>query len=389
MNTSINEIYALGISHNPFPLPLPDGTYFPDYLSQGDPRALEFLTQFDRVRSKPWDACSILDLGCSEGSTTLGLSQTDAHVYGVEGRADGVHRARVLRDILGFDKTDFAVGNVDHESSFREVDAIFNAGILYHLEDPVRFLERCAKNAREFMYVDTGHAPRSQQERENSKFSVQFGDTYTIERHGLTLDVVDFAEPHVREERQNGLRRGPRAGIGNTNSVWLAHHSLIALMEKLGFPHHDTIKDVPVIPRLRTCFFRERPRDVVDLGPLARPLPRREPQARSVPNANARDIAYLVDRKRPVTVVGHEPLVAKVCDDLETHGIAIGERIVVPGAVGDMIPTRAMQRILDGRDGLLVIATDDLRQNIDRIMLLDRFEYVFSSFAQMHLLKQL
>ena len=82
-------------------------------------------------------------------------------VYGVEGREDGVRRADAMKAIQGFEKTHFSVGNVDHATSYRKVDGIFNAGVLYHLEDPVACLERCAENARLFVYLDTGHKPRT------------------------------------------------------------------------------------------------------------------------------------------------------------------------------------------------------------------------------------
>ena len=159
MPPSVNQLYSLGVSHNKFPVPLPDGTYYPDHMTVLDARPMEFLTNYNRVRTADWKNLSFLDLGCSEGSTTLGLSQMGSEVFGVEGRGDAVARANALREIVGFKRTHFSIGNVNDESVFREVDGIFNAGILYHLEDPVTFLERCAKYARHFVYVDSGHAP--------------------------------------------------------------------------------------------------------------------------------------------------------------------------------------------------------------------------------------
>src|SRR5204863_4150526 len=124
-------------------------------------------------------------------------------------------------------------------------------------EDPVACLERTAENARLFVYLDTGHAPRDEAERQGSKFAPKFGKTYQIDYKGLQLDAVDFAEPgNTAEKQADGIRRGPRSGIGNSNSLWLTHESAVALMAKLGFPHHQTVSNQPKFPRLRTAFFR-------------------------------------------------------------------------------------------------------------------------------------
>lgn len=375
----MDSLYKLGVPHNIFPIPLPDGTFYPDHLANHDSRPHEFLTQFNRVRTKDWKDCSFMDLGCSEGSTTLRLSQMGSTVYGVEGRADGVERAKLLREILGFDKTNFSVGNVDEESTFHEVDGIFNAGILYHLEDPVTFLERCAKSAREFMYIDTGVAPRSKEEREGSKFSAAFGKTYTLDYKGLILDVVDFAEPKDVEEKKGGMRRKPRSGIGNTNSVWLSHASQVELMKVLGFPYHEVISDRPVIPRLRTAYFRTPPAAMKDIGEYIQPVPKALPQPEAIRNSRLRDIDYLKRQQRPVTLCGREPLLSQSLKDLERQGIEVSAVVEIPG--DGPIGVGGLRKQLEGKSGFLVLAVPNPHDVIFRIMLLDQFEYIFSSFG--------
>lgn len=378
---TVDAIYDLGISHNKFGIALPDGTHYPEYSRNftGE-RALEFLTHFDRVRDRDWSDCSFLDLGCSEGSTTFEISQMGSTVYGVEGREDGIRRAEVIKCILNFERTHFSVGNVDHASSYREVDGIFNAGILYHLEDPVTCLERCADNARLFVYLDTGHAPRSETEQQSSKFVRNFGRHYKIDYKGLELDAVDFAEPKNTSEKQgDGMRRGPRSGIGNSNSVWLSHESAIALMAKLGFPHHETIKDYPHIPRLRTCFFRTAPKPIKPIQTYLKPLPKLLPSDEATLRTRERDIAYLHSKGEPVLLMGREPMMSQVERDLNDADIAISERIILPG---EGSPGKGMLNDLTkGREGLVVVAAPDFIKIIRDLVVLDRFQYAFASFA--------
>ncbi len=378
---SVDAIYELGISHNKFGLPLPDGTHYPEYATNvSGERALEFLTHFDRVRDKDWSECSFLDLGCSEGSTTLELSQMGSTVYGVEGREDGIRRAEVMKSIQGFEKTHFSVGNVDHASSYRKVDGIFNAGVLYHLEDPVACLERCVENARLFVYLDTGHKPRNEAEQQNSKFARNFGKSYKVDFKGLELDVIDFAEPTNKAEKQaDGLRRGPRSGIGNDNSVWLSHASAIALMAKLGFPNHETILDYPSIPRLRTAFFRTPPRTAKAIGPFLKPLPKLLPPKEAILRTRERDVNYLRMKREPVLLIGREPLLSSIERDLADAGIAVGERIILPGE--GAVSKAMLNELTKGMRGFVVVATPDASKIIRGLVILDRFAYAFSSFA--------
>ena len=401
MKKPVTDLYDLGVPHNIFPLPLPDGTYYPDHLANYDERPEEFLAGFNRCRDKDWSDYTFMDLGCSEGSTTLKLGQSGARTYGIEGRADAVERANALKAILEFDNVDFKVGNVDHEEIYHEVDGLYNAGILYHLEDPVTFLERCAANTRHFMYVDTGHAPRSQEELEGSKFNPSFGDRFTIDYKGLTLDVINFDEPRDTGEKQkDGTRRKPRSGIGNTNSVWLSHASLVDLMRELGFPYHEVVSDRPIIPRLRTCFWREEPGPKRELGDMAQPLPPRLPQAEAVAITRERDIAYLQKRFAPtferapwvskiiarlkghsVTALGRAPLLPKIVADLERNGITVGEVIEIPGNFEDPIGLGHLLKLCEGKSGPLAIAVHNTHGVVLQLMLLDRFDYIFTSFG--------
>ena len=376
----IEAIYRLGISHNKFGVPLPDGTMYPDHAADvSGKRALEFLTHFNRVRDHDWSDCTFLDLGCSEGSTTFELSQMGSTVYGVEGREDAVCRAQALKSVLGSEKTHFYIGNVNDPSAYRQVDGIFNAGILYHLDDPVTCLERCAENARLFVYLDTGHAPRSEVEREKSKFAAKFGRSYKINHKGLELDVIDFEEPNVPEKLADGTRRGPRSAIGNSKSVWLSHESAIALMAALGFPYHETVSDAPKFPRLRTCFFRTQPAPKEPIGSFLEPLPELLPQNEAFLRSRQRDSAYIRSTGQPVLLIGREPLLSIVRRDLADEGIPISEAIAIPGE--GPVPRGVINELTRGRSGFVVPATADVIKTVRDLTILNRFEYAFASFA--------
>lgn len=380
----LDVLYSMGISHNKFPLPLPDGSFYPDYMFRLDKRPFEFLTHFNRVRDKAWEECTFMDLGCSEGSTTLGLSQMGSTVYGVEGRSDGVDRARIFAKMLGYDRTHFEIKNVDFDDAYREVDGIFNAGVLYHLEDPIACMERCAKHARHFVMVDTCHAPRSAEEQANSKFGPLFGAKRTLDYNGLKIDAIDYTEPADTEEKQDGRRRGPRAGIGNTISVWIAHAGLVDLMKELGFAHHQILADKTHVPRLRTVFWREAPRPTEPLGGFRKPLPPAEPAATAIAAARSRDLAYLKSTKTPVVVAGHAPWLGAIAEELRGEGVTVTAEIEMPGEAGKRLNRGHLDAYLSDEMRHVVLATPQAPRGAFDLMILDRFDYAFTSFAMAH-----
>lgn len=283
---------------------------------------------------------------------------------------------------MGFESVDFRVENVNDDTSFREVDGIFNAGILYHLDKPLEFLVRTCENAREFVYLDTGHAPIDDQEMGRSKFLKNFGKRYTLEFRGLTLDVIDFAEPgDTRERDEKGRRRGPRSGIGNSNSVWLTHESTVELMRKMGFEHYEQVNYTPIIPRRRTCFFRNAPQPARVPLTFTHSLPRPLPRAQAVAATMARDLAYLRSASRPITVMGSEPGLSAVAAHLRGHGIAAFSAVPLPVGEGGKVSLGKLETAIGDRDGIVVLAVGEPLQIMRKLVKLDCFSLALTSFG--------
>src|SRR5262245_5624357 len=104
--------YRLGASSNLFSGVLPEGIYYPAYTTLEDQRPLEFISIAGQVLEKPWNQCTILDLGCGEGTSTTAIARTGARVIGIEGRPQVVARAQYLRDRLGYSNMEFRTGSV-------------------------------------------------------------------------------------------------------------------------------------------------------------------------------------------------------------------------------------------------------------------------------------
>ena len=78
-------------------------------------------------------------------------------------------------------------------------------------------------------------------------------------------------------------------------------------------------------------------------------------------------------------LIGREPLLSLVRGDLEQAGIDIKEELVLPGE--DRTPRGELNQLTKGKSGLVVVAAPDVIQIIRDLVILDRFQYAFGSFA--------
>lgn len=101
---------------------------------------------------------SILELGSLEGSHTVHLARPVGveRLTALEARADSVRRARFVNEVLGFDHVTVAQADLEEcdLTSFGTFDAVYCAGLLYHLSRPWLVLAQLATVAP-ILFLDT------------------------------------------------------------------------------------------------------------------------------------------------------------------------------------------------------------------------------------------
>jgi len=109
---------------------------------------------------------SILELSSFEGGHTLQLAAPPfvERVLGLEGRPENIARARLATELLGRGNIDFAEIDLDQETGQLEqlgrFDAVFCAGLLYHLTKPWTLIEKVAKMTDAF-FLDTHYSEKA------------------------------------------------------------------------------------------------------------------------------------------------------------------------------------------------------------------------------------
>lgn len=88
----------------------------------------------------------ILELGCFEGGHSVRLASPPfvERLVGLEGRPENIARARLATQVLGRGNTEIRQVDLEEASlaQFGRFDAVFCAGLLYHLKRPWRLLTR-------------------------------------------------------------------------------------------------------------------------------------------------------------------------------------------------------------------------------------------------------
>jgi SAM-dependent methyltransferase len=98
------------------------------------------------------EARSILELGSLEGGHSFAMASWPQveQVVAVEGRAANLRRARFVQSVVGQEKVRFVQANLETVdlSSLGDFDAVVCMGLLYHLPQPWRLLERIGRVSR-------------------------------------------------------------------------------------------------------------------------------------------------------------------------------------------------------------------------------------------------
>jgi len=99
---------------------------------------------------------NMLDIGCNSGWFTFDLAERGARsVDGVDLRAHNIEQARFLRDYFQLETTRFDVADALSFDDDRRWDVVLNLGVLYHVTDPLRLLQRTYELCERFAVVDT------------------------------------------------------------------------------------------------------------------------------------------------------------------------------------------------------------------------------------------
>ncbi len=397
-----DEKYRLGPSNSVEAIQLPDGSIYPDMALEKDfnsNRRETILRFYTRKLMGPDAAITFMDLGCNEGVTCLNLGRDGDRVIGLEGRDHSARRGRFLAEILGMDRVSIQTANILDFSAIPKADGAFAAGILYHLTDPIGFLDALGRNTSTAIYIDSHFAPDTEDELASSNFASVVVPRQDVTFNGHNLKTFWYREPaKIEEIDDNKKYRHPRSGMGADHSIWLQLDGWREIMAYHGFIHAHSINVNKQTLRAKFLFTREEIGGFAPEYKEACEADRKQILANlevdrknQIEKAVENDLNFLrngkTEKDRALVISSPEwahPIMRLLKrNDVSVEGMAI---IRERGSDGGFSRSE-IDRCLRERKPNFVILADDIFEPVYRHLMLDaQLDYVFTSFAS-HILQ--
>lgn len=177
----------------------------------------------------------ILDIGCLEGYFSFECARQGADVIGVDGRIINIKKCEFVRSVLKIRNADFRKDDAMRitQKRYGDFDVVLALGLLYHLENPWRFLKNIRQLCAGVLLLETLVATDEHPQRlddwqpDLSKLQpisfgrkTYYGKYFQEFREGTAAVVREFS---------------PRAALRNDQAVWLTLPSLVQMLKDTGF----------------------------------------------------------------------------------------------------------------------------------------------------------
>jgi 2-polyprenyl-3-methyl-5-hydroxy-6-metoxy-1,4-benzoquinol methylase len=132
---------------------------------------LRFTKQFLRMLFPDGFAGKrVVDLGCLEGGYTVELARAGFDALGIEVRQSNFENCQRVKAGTNLPNLTFACDDVHNLAKYGVFDVIFCCGLLYHLDEPRKFVDLMAQVCRRVVIIDTHVA----ETRRNGKFRLSW-----------------------------------------------------------------------------------------------------------------------------------------------------------------------------------------------------------------------
>lgn len=163
----------------------------------------------------------IVDLGCLEGGYAVEFAREGFESLGIEVRKSNIENCNYVKSHTNLPNLRFACDDVRNLERYGMFDAIFCCGILYHLDQPRKFMEQMSRACRRVLIIDTHVAA----DQPNSRFKL----SEITENEGLSGRWF----PEFEEEEHR--HRDPWSSWDNPKSFWPMKLDLIQALRQLSF----------------------------------------------------------------------------------------------------------------------------------------------------------
>jgi len=172
----------------------------------------------------------VVDLGCLEGGYSVEFARMGFHVLGVEVRDSNMAACHYVKARTNLPNLEFVQDDVWNVAKYGTFDAAFCCGLLYHLDQPKRFLQLLSSITKELLIVQTHFATEKLESHHSLSPNI-------VENEGiLGRWYMEFPDDKTFQSRQEYRS----ASWDNRKSFWIQREYLLQTIENVGF---DTVME--------------------------------------------------------------------------------------------------------------------------------------------------
>lgn len=168
----------------------------------------------------------IIDLGCLEGGYTVEFARAGYEATGLEARKVNFSKCEYVAQNVDLDNLHFVLDDARNVSRYGTFDAVFCAGLLYHLDQPLSFLRQLRTATERVLILDTHVAMQRRPKYWRKRLS------RTTENEGVPGRWYDDYRAGISREDLEGALE---ASYGNPRSFWVEKMHLINALREVGF----------------------------------------------------------------------------------------------------------------------------------------------------------
>jgi 2-polyprenyl-3-methyl-5-hydroxy-6-metoxy-1,4-benzoquinol methylase len=195
---------------------------------------------------RPHQEISVIDLGCLEGGYTVEFARAGYQATGLEVRQANLDRCSEVQESLSLPNLRFVLDDARNLADYGSFDAVFCAGLLYHLDNPVSFLDTVSKSTKRLLVLDT-HVAMARRPRYWRKRLSRMTEHEGVPGRWYR----DYTEGASQQAVEGALT----ASFGNPRSFWIEKMNLIQTLRNVGFTtiyeQFDCLSDIVDNVRLR------------------------------------------------------------------------------------------------------------------------------------------
>ena len=204
----------------------------PDFM-ETDTRLRSILRSLSMLYRDGFKGLRVADLGCLEGGFALALAQRGMDVIGIEARQNNFNKLSLIKEHFALPNLEFRRDDVKNftRENYGSFDIVLALGILYHLDEPIKWMRQLAAATERVLIVDSHFAPSIDAGLPLMDKRLPLSPIQKLKDGDTTYEGRWFADCSADMDREAQVW----SSYSNNKSFWLTRDSLCCALVRAGF----------------------------------------------------------------------------------------------------------------------------------------------------------